>query len=573
MGKNLILIPATLTLLISSAVNAQVHLSKNSDGSVFLDNGKISLKLDKNAKATYLALDKDKVNLIDNLSGAVHDPDKKHSFYLDYYSHGVHAFIPEKFEIIQNDSNLVHISYTQNSKDSLSLEYHFILRENESGIYSYVVAKNETQKPVTVSELRTIYRFDRNIMNSLYNGSFSATPYSYQELGEFTKIQDETWRKPDGNVYSKYDLANYVRKIPFSGAYGHKHGAWLIHAGRDYFSGDDTKQDLIVHQDAIVLNYMTGSHFGTPDLIAPPGWSKLYGPWFVYLNSGSQEKMLRDVEGVSKKNKNSWPYAWMNDERYQKERGEVAGHVKGLENAVIILTSGEEQNDEQTLGFSYQAHTDKDGYFSINNIRPGTYQVDVYDNGGNETGNLYHAKTEVSANKLTNIEINHQSRNTVLWSIGKADRTAKEFNLGNKPRNWKWSGETPSDLTFTIGQDAYQHKWYYAQTKPGVWAINFKDKADHTPRYLNIAFSGASNSGMNAQGKATPSLDVYINNEKIKNISFDNDKSIYRGAMDSGKYHNISIPIDELLIKDGVNTVQLRNISGSLMYDCITLSK
>lgn len=76
---------------------------------------------------------------------------------------------------------------------------------------------------------------------------------------------------------------------------GNGYGAWMVPASGEYFSGDALKQELLVHQDAIILNYLTGSHFGTPDMVAQPGFEKLYGPWLLYINQGNDRELVADV--------------------------------------------------------------------------------------------------------------------------------------------------------------------------------------------------------------------------------------------------------------------------------------
>ena len=59
------------------------------------------------------------------------------------------------------------------------------------------------------------------------------------------------------------------------------------------------RQELIVHQDALILNYLGGGHFGGGGP-ATSGKPKLFGPWLIYMNSGdSNEAVLADASGVA----------------------------------------------------------------------------------------------------------------------------------------------------------------------------------------------------------------------------------------------------------------------------------
>lgn len=116
---------------------------------VTMHNGLLCVTFQDDGSAA--AIIKNGVNLLDNLSGALRDPSKNRSAYLDFYSKGVKDFHPERLEIISNDKDIAHVAWVDDKKNLLRLEYHLIMRKGVSGIYSHVVAENTSQKMVQVS--------------------------------------------------------------------------------------------------------------------------------------------------------------------------------------------------------------------------------------------------------------------------------------------------------------------------------------------------------------------------------------------------------------------------------------
>ncbi|MFP9229993.1 polysaccharide lyase family protein [Pectobacterium cacticida] len=570
MNKGILLLMSTVLVPYGyGAQNGDVSLSVTGMNTV-LDNGLLNVKFKEDGSAE--SMTKQGVNIVTNLSGAIRDPSKTRSAYLDYYVKGVKDFVPERVEVIKQNKDIAHVAYIDDKGGLLRLEYHLIMRKGVSGIYSYVVAENTGSQDVKVSELRNVYRFDPSRLDHLYNGVHIGKPLLYRQLEQLPKVQDETWRLPDGHVYSKYDFAGYMRSTPYWGVFGHGMGAWLIHASPEYFSGDALKQDLMVHQDAIILNYMTGSHFGTPDMVAKPGWKKFYGPWLLYINQGDEKQVIADADRQSLTEKVSWPYRWVNDPLYPLERTTVSGKINSTQPMTVVLSSSlDEPFDLQTRGYSYQGTTDSQGKFSIEHVRPGKYQVSVYANSGTQPGVLAQQTVDITGVKQQLADISLPAANKIIWAIGQADRQAREFRFGDKVRNYHWQNDVPAHLTFDIGRSDYSRDWYYAQTKPGNWDIRFSMEPEKKTYFLTLSLAAASNFGMT---KATaPELDVVVNGKKVETLKYENDKTLYRGALQSGRYHLNRIPVSYEVLKKGNNVISLQLKGGSLMYDIVTLSE
>jgi len=563
----------TILTLLPTLAHAQVNLIEK-DNSFMLDNDKINIEISKNGDVT--SLYKDGINMVKNLKGVSRDPNHNRSFYLDYHtgvSGGATNFTPSRYKIVEQSGDKVHLAFYGTNQDHVYLEYHYILKSNVSGIYSYVIGENRSGKEMRIAELRTVYRFDRDIMPLLFNGSRTSHPESYATLEAQPFIQDETWQLANGEVYTKYDLSNYMRDSQLWGVLGDNVGAWVVPASHDYFSGDDLNQELMVHQDAIALNYLTGAHMGTPDMFAPANWKKMYGPWLVYINSGkTPEELLDNAKLQVDTEVKQWPYKWVKESLYNHNRGKLTGKVGTALPVKVVLSSDlNSEFSQQTLGYFYSSETNNNGEYQLSNINPGKYQLSVYALAGTQIGTLHTETIEIKRGE-NHLDLKLPQVNLKpIWKIGEANRLSNEFKFSAQQRNYRWHKEVPANLNFIVGESNQKQDWYYAQTKPGVWTIKFElDKDEINDSVLNIALAAASNSGMSNTTK--PQLKVTVNNSHITTISdLKNDKAIYRSALNSGRYHAYSFDIKKAILNKGTNSVQLELKGGAFMYDTINL--
>ncbi|XP_033223157.1 rhamnogalacturonate lyase-like [Belonocnema kinseyi] len=263
--------------------------------------------------------------------------------------------------------------YVQDDLAFIKIESHIIMQQELSGIYIYVKAINTGRNPISYGLIRIVYRFNPKVTHKATNRVQEGILPLDSELSISPVIQDTTWRLKDGTIYSKYDYAGYIRNTHYQGVFGNGYGEWLLSASREYHSGSPLKQDLLVHHDALILNCMTAGHFGTPHLTTPPGWSKLYSPWLLYFNEGSEEELKEDAVRQSKVEQSRWPYKWMDDMDYPLKHGSLAGQITGPPRSMVVLSSSlTELFDLQALGYSYSTETDENGDFQLERIRPRT---------------------------------------------------------------------------------------------------------------------------------------------------------------------------------------------------------
>ncbi|XP_033222739.1 rhamnogalacturonate lyase-like [Belonocnema kinseyi] len=448
----------------------------------------------------------------------------------------------------------------------LKYQYHIIMEKGISGIYNYEKVTNNKDQPLTFGATSTVYRFNPRTMNQATNSVQQGILSNNDELMNSRLVQDTTWQLADSTYYTKYDYAGYIRNSPYVRVFGNGCGAWLISASREYHSDCPLKQDLLVHQDALIANYMTEGHFATPAVTAPVGWSKIYGPWLLYFNEGMDDEMRADAIRQSKMEQDHWPYKWMNETCYPLKRGELRGQIASPIRSMVVLSSSlTEEFDRQTFGFSYPTETNVNGDFKPNRIRPGTYKLTTYPIEGYGIGFQSEKLINITQGK-NRVTVDLSVPTEVKWSIGETNRRSGSYQYCNEERSYIWHTLPPADLQFEIGKCEIHTDWYYAQTKPGAWTIRYKDSLNGKNRVLRIGIAAPS------YNKGSPILAVDVNDNLINEFHYRNDQSIYRSAPQSGNFHSENIIIPGDLVTEGDNLISLTIRQGSVMYDSINLS-
>ena len=481
---------------------------------------------------------------------------------------GTASLNPTSLLVTTNTSTMADIAYRSPGGD-----LHYVVRSGVSGLYSYFVAANIG----TVGEFRTLYRVDGSIFRNGYNAVRSGPFPTLSQIQQSQVIQNETFRLPDGTVYTKYDWATYMSQDKVHGVYGNGYGVWLISPSHEYVNGGPMKQDLMVHVesasgDGTVLNMLESSHFGTPQVTIPNG--KIYGPWLVYFNNGS----IPDAQTQAAREQTLWPYSWLSNSHYPLARTTVSGTLHladGRVAADATVTLAKPGGDLYTQGTDYifSAQADSSGHFSIPNVRPGSYSLYAYANGGRigDVTNQYERDNVSIAGSAVNLGTliwtpPHYAHS--LWQIGTADRKADEFKLGNLPRQYGLFSQVPANLTYTIGQSTPANNWYYAQTQVGTWSVKFSLGQSYSGNaHLTVALAGVTR---------TANVQIAVNGTAVGTFpSYPNDESIYRSANQSGYYHLVPLSFSASHLKVGQNTItfKLTNVSsgGGAMYDTIKL--
>ena len=491
---------------------------------------------------------------------------------------------PSVFSIVRSNDSLVEIAFFHDATNHFQYDLHYILKAKVSGIYCFLYQTHKENDSLAIyGQTRWGISADEKLFNyHLVRDSIRGPMPLMSSLKE--KVQDWTFKMPDGSYYTKYDYADYIEDCYVHGFAGTTSGLGMftIQASHEYLNGGPTKQFQNVHAGPYLINMFNCDHFLSDkrkdDDSIIGRWAKLSGPFLLYINNGvNVDEIWRDAKQKALAERKQWPYSWMVHPDYPlaDDRGELSGKLKIADGtstayAHIILAAPGRDWQAQSRGYIFTTRADAKGFFIIKNIRPGRYSLYAYTDG--VTGEFVKNKIEIISEiskllgTLTWTPISHGHKS---WQIGIADRTTKGFKLSDHKRNYGVFNLPPANLDFTIGKSKEEEDWYYAQTKPGSWNIHFMvDSLYQGSATLTLAIAGCAKN---------PALDVLINEQPVENgsLHMGNDASVYRSAILSGYYQEEEIKFAASLLKKGLNTISLRLSSvkpgGGVMYDAIKL--
>lgn len=298
--------------------------------SLVLSNGLLSLSFGKDSNGDFSATSvvKNGQELAHNLHGVEpRDVDAHRTFYLDSGAGREHLVV-DTVRIVKNTPDLAHFAVIDNR--ALHLEHHFVMLRGESGVHPYVIVQNAPG--ANSGETRTMYRFDMDILDWAWTKERVGRQPKYallQSISPAGNMGDETWKLADGSVYQKYDYALYYADSPMWGHFGHGFGVFFIPTSTESYAGGPLRHELAVHQDALILNYIGGGHFGGGGPATSRTGAKIHGPWFLYFNTGpNQEAIIADALKVAAAEKQKWPYTWVEEPLYPVKRTAVTGQLK-----------------------------------------------------------------------------------------------------------------------------------------------------------------------------------------------------------------------------------------------------
>ncbi|EPS36158.1 hypothetical protein H072_10252 [Dactylellina haptotyla CBS 200.50] len=490
-----------------------------------------------------------------------------------------------------SDLNLTNAQVYKETEDFTDIifyategEFHWVLTPTLTGAYQYFVNR---ALPV-VGEFRTLWRLANDSFTYGKTSERNELLPPLSDILNATNIQDETWQRADGTFITKYDFATFMPIIQdepdYWGVYGPLNGStaidaemvgsWYIHAGVDYINGDHLKQELIVHResqtgDSVQLNMIHGTHFQSlSDDTVPNG--KTWGPWLWYLNDGS----LRDVKERVKEEQQQWPYAWFQDDYGFHDRGSISGRIvlsdgQAAAHAAVFLgdNNSNKTSLDQGAWYYYRAYADRDGYFTITNVREGKWGLRAFSNGGRVLSHVstIFKKEDVETKAGENNELGTlmwQTQNREReWQIGDIDRLATGFAFAGAPHEHGRALNCPADLAFKIGTSK-DSDWCFAQWRLGAYTVEFdlgKRPAEKPAAILGVALASYS---------AGVSANILANGVKIGNLTsgrIPTQPALYRSATLAGEWYLYEFPIEAGLLKVGTNTVVF-NVTTSTLY-------
>lgn len=282
-----------------------------------ISNGDLSITFGKDVNGDFSAVSVVKAGqeLAHNLHGvAGRDVDGGRTFYLDYGG-GRGRMVVDTVKILTNTPKMAHFALIDHGRHGpYYLEHHFIMMPDISGVYAYAIVKS---RPNAGGEMRTMYRFDRDILDFAYTDERTGQQPKYADLLTYPKLQDETWKLPDGTIYQKYDYSTYFSATKMWGHYGHGFGVFFIPVSAEYYAGGPLRQELMVHQDALILNYIGGGHYGGGGRTTDSTGQKMFGPWLLYFNTGdSPHDIIEDAHEHASAEAKKWPFEWVDEPLY-----------------------------------------------------------------------------------------------------------------------------------------------------------------------------------------------------------------------------------------------------------------
>jgi rhamnogalacturonan endolyase len=395
------------------------------------------------------------------------------------------------------------VTHKASSTVPITIAQHYILRAGERGVHMFTEVAHPASSPAAaIGELRFVLRGDPKIFNThSIEDNISGVMPDQSKLDSAPAVQDATYDLQGLNsgypkrYYTKYDWSALNKDHLVHGFYGNNTGLWMTYAQKDTLTGGPTRYDLAVHAGGtpILLNMMISGHYGskTPT-IGTAAFSKTFGPFFLYANTGAGMSTLRaDATAHAYPTFDRTWYDRLGIPGYQAstQRGTVNGTVKladgtSMAGAVAVLDTNGVDFQRAANGYQYWADVAADGSFTLPRVRTGVYRLTVYKNG--IYGEYHLDGVRVDARSTVNLPAatwTPPTAGTTLWQIGTFDRSAAEFRHGNEYRNywgtWDYRTEFPNGVRYVVGTSDPAKDFNYAQwrtfagTTVADWDIQF----------------------------------------------------------------------------------------------------
>ena len=494
---------------------------------------------------------------------------------------------------------------------------HFEIRRGQAGIYGWVVFHHAAGAPGGVI-------FQTRFVVKAANGHSVFTDWAVDKyavasplMGELPeqrivrKLQDVTHLLSNGQIWCKYDYCLFGYQFLCYGMAGPHVGLWMDFPGTSYINGGPLRQDLTVHQQRVgqrltknnILAMFDGGHFGAGNIriARNDNWTKFFGPVYIAVNTGdSPMAMYRVARREARRLRRERPFKWLKSAYYPLARGTVAGtiQVAGGNNpaGAWAVLSADNATDwaMQAAHYEFWTRVGPHGAFRLTKVRPGNYKLSI--SGANQFTDFIQHHVHVSANRTTDLGVLHWIPNThgrVLWEIGKADRSDREFFDGNNVRHYdnflQYAKNFPTDVTYTIGSSTPAKDWNFAQwgwyCKKPYWTIQFNlPHQQHGTATLSLGFCAT----LIPHG----GLAVGVNGRRMAVLHLKKSgAAVYRSGGQDSLYQVRLVSFPANLLKSGLNRLTLGFTNpikipasaraqqrfrafrvGAVMYDALELS-
>ncbi|XP_047173846.1 rhamnogalacturonate lyase-like [Vigna umbellata] len=552
------------------------------------------------------------------------------------------------FTVIANDDNFVELSFLRTWNSSMkgssvpmNIDIRYILRSGDSGFYAYAIFDRPEGWPaVEIDQIRIVFKLqskfnymaisdERQRNMPTKKDRETGQELAYPEAVLLTKPANPEFR---GEVDDKYQYSSENKDSTVHGWVSVDAdapvGFWMITPSNEFRNAGPIKQDLTSHVGPITLSMFVSTHYAgkesTMSFKEGETYKKVFGPVFVYVNSASGDdgtlSLWSDAVQQQAKEVRSWPYEFPKSVDFvpPSERGIVLGRllvkdsyyrggkVVYADNAYVGLALPGETGSwqKESKGYQFWTQADTKGFFLINNIVPGDYNLYAWVPGfiGDYRYNVTITIKKGGVITLDSLVFVPPRSGPTLWEIGFPDRTAAEFyipdpyptlmnKLYNKRPNDKfrqyglWDRYTDlypnDDLVFTVGKSKYDKDWFFAHVsriagnktfQPTTWQIVFDhpNEVENGNYTLQLALACTSDAN----------LQIRFNDAGAKNPDFGTgkigaDSAIARHGV-HGLHRLFSIGVKSSRIVKGKNTIYLKqarakNAYQGVMYDYIRL--
>uniref|UniRef100_A0A803NLI1 rhamnogalacturonan endolyase n=1 Tax=Cannabis sativa TaxID=3483 RepID=A0A803NLI1_CANSA len=474
------------------------------------------------------------------------------------------------FSVILENEEQIEISFTRTWNFSLqgkvvplNIDKRYIMLRGSCGFYSYGIYEHLEGWPAF------------NLTNTRMAFKLRKDKFEYMAMADnrqrFMPLPDD--REPErGQVLAYPEAVKLINPVEpqFTGEVDDKYeyscenkdnrvhgwisndppiGFWQITPNDEFRSGGPQKQCLTSHVGPTNLAIFHSTHYSGEDLIMKfgekEGWKKVYGPIFIYLNSLSDNlanpftQLWEDAKQQMKVEVQKWPYDFAQSEDFpsSQQRGNLSGRLVIYDRYVSeericangafvgLAAPGDVGSwQRESKGYQFWSKTDKDGYFSINDIRVGNYNIYAWVPGfiGDYRYDGVITITTDCYKEMGELVYMPPRNGATLWEIGIPDRSAAEFYVPdpnpdyvnklyvNHPDKFRQYGlweryaelYPDEDLIYTVGVNDYSKDWFFAQVtrkiddntyKDSTWQIRFwLELRDVTQIYtLRIALATA----------------------------------------------------------------------------------
>ncbi|XP_027333931.1 probable rhamnogalacturonate lyase B isoform X2 [Abrus precatorius] len=562
--------------------------------------------------------------------------------------------IGTSFNVITENEEQVEISFTsewdpslKGKRAPLNIDKRYVMLRNSSGFYSYAIFEHLKEWPnFNIPQIRIVYRLRKDMFHYMAVSDNrqrfmplpdDRLPGRGKELvpPEAVLLVNPVEPEFKGEVDDKYQYSSENEDLKVHGWISSQPetdsamGFWVIIPSNEFRSGGLVKQNLTSHVGPISLAMFLSAHYAGEDIVLKlqpnEPWKKVFGPTFVYLNSlldgGDPLELWEDAKYQMNEEVQSWPYDFPASEDFQKsgQRGSVCGTLlvqdRCLSNEYILAEGayvglappGEAGSwQRECKGYQFWTRANEEGYFSINNIRSGEYNLYAWVPGfiGEYWNNVVLTITPGCEINVGDIIYEPPRDGPTLWEIGIPDRSAAGFYVPDpnpeyinklfvdhpdKFRQYglweRYADLYPNeDLIYTVGVSDYSEDWFFAQVtrkkndgsyQGTTWQIKFNlDNVEESGIYkLRVALASANVS----------ELQVRVNDQNQDPPLFTTgvigkDNAIARHGI-HGLYWLFSIDVPYLQLVKGLNTIFLTQAMATgplvlfqgIMYDYIRL--